>query len=360
MAESSNENKTEDPTPQRRDKAREEGQVVYSPDLNSAVAILLVAVAALWLVPALSVHMQQLLTTRILNLSGADWSISATQVAVRWLVSNLWILAGTAAVAFLAVNILLSQIQTGFLITPKPLSPNWEKLDMVKGFERLWSLESLVRGLMAVLKVGTLAIVTTILFYSWLPALQRNSHGRLDHSVQMGWGLIVHLMMSLAGAALTWGIADYGFRWFRNEQKLRMSRDEVKDEQKAENGDPQVRARIRRMQKEAAQRRTLQDVPGATVVITNPTHYAVALQYQSGMMKAPKVVAKGSGAFARRIAETARQHGVPVLERKPLTRALYALAEVGKEIPLEYFRAVAEILAYVYRLKNGSPTAGGS
>lgn len=352
MSEGLNENKTEDPTPQRRDRAREEGQVVYSPDLNSAVAIFLVAIAAAWTVPTLAGQLQQLIRNRILNLSGESWSIPATQMAVGWLVSNLWTLTGIAAIAFLAMNLLLSQIQTGFLFTSKPLSPNWEKLNMVQGFQRLWSLDSFVRGMLALVKIGTLSVLTAIVFWNWDQKLMRDTHGPLDHSVRLGWGMLVQLMSSLAVAALTWGLADYGFRWFRNEQKLRMSRDEIKDEQKAENGDPQIRAQIRRMQKEAAQRKTLRDVPQATVVITNPTHYAVALKYQSGTMKAPRVVAKGSGAFARRIAAVARQHGVPVLERKPLTRALYALADVGKEIPLEYFRAVAEILAYVYRLKN--------
>jgi len=352
MAEGQNENKTEDPTPQRREKAREEGQVVFSPDLNSAVAIFLVALAALWLVPTIVMQLQNLLQMRILHLSGEEWSIPATQIAMGWLVSNLWKVVGMAAIVFLVINILISQIQTGFLLTFKPLSPNWGKLDLVQGFQRMWSLDSFMRGLLAVIKVGTLTAVSCSIFFTWRRTLLRGSHGGLDQSVHLGWEMIVQLMASLAGAALAWGIADYGFRWFRNEQKLRMSRDEVKDEQKAENGDPQVRARIRRMQKEAAQRKTLLDVPKASVVITNPTHYAVALQYQPGQMKAPKMLAKGSGAFARRIAETARQHGIPVLERKPLTRALYALADVGKEIPVEYFRAVAEILAYVYRLKN--------
>ncbi|WP_437226261.1 flagellar biosynthesis protein FlhB [Planctomicrobium sp. SH661] len=353
MSEGFDDNKTEDPTPQRREKAREDGQVVFSPDLNSAVAISLVAVAAIWMVPTMATQMQQLLKSRILNLSGESWGVGSTQMAVGWLVSHLWVVAGTASIVFLGVNLVLSQIQTGFLITTKPLSPNWQKLDLVQGFQRLWSLDSLVKGLLAVVKVATLGCITGVLFFAWQKSIQRDAHGSLEHSVQLGWDMIVQLMTSMAGAALTWGAADYGFRWWRNEQKLRMTRDEVKDENKAENGDPQIKARIRRMQRDAAQRKTLQDVPKATVVITNPTHYAVALRYESGVMKAPKVVAKGSGAFARRIADVAREHGVPVLERKPLTRALYALADVGKEIPLEYFRAVAEILAYVYKLKNG-------
>jgi flagellar biosynthetic protein FlhB len=352
MSEEFNDNKTEAPTPHRREQAREEGQVVFSPDLNSSVTILVVAVAAIWLIPHMAMQMQNLLRVRILNLSGDDWGVAATRMAVGWLVSNLWTIAGTSCIVFVAVNIVLSQVQTGFLITTKPLAPNWNKLNMVQGFQRLWSLDSLVRGLLAMVKVVTLTTVTVLLFLSWHHTIQRDAHGDLAYSVQVGWDMIRQLLMFVAGAALTWGAADYGFRWYRNELKLRMTRDELKEEIKSESGDPHMKARIRRMQKEAAQRKTLQDVPKATVVLTNPTHYAVALQYEAGVMNAPKVVAKGKGAFARRIAEIARENGVPVLERKPLARALYALGEVGKEIPVEYFRAVAEILAYVYKLKQ--------
>jgi len=352
MSEGLDENKTEAPTPQRREKAREEGQVVYSPDLNSAVAILFVAVAALWIVPTMTTQLQQLMTQRILNLNGESWDLAATQIAVGWLVSNLWAIVGTTAIVFVLINILLSQIQTGFLITVKPLEPKWEKLDAVKGFQKIYSLDSVVRGLMTMIKVTTLSVVTGVIFFLWRRSLQRDTHNSLDLSIELGWSMIVQLMMSLAGAAMTWGLADYAFKWFRNEQKLKMSKEQIKDENKSENGDPQIKSRMRQMQKEAAQRKTLKDVPQATVVLTNPTHYAVALRYEPGVMKAPKVIAKGSGAFARRIAETARQNGVPVLERRPLARALYAMADVGKEIPLEYFRAVAEILAYVYKLKN--------
>lgn len=344
--------KTEAPTPRRREKARQDGQVVFSPDLNSSAALLLVAVAALWLGPLMAAQLQDMLRTRILLLDGSTWNITATTIAARWLVHALWIVAGGACMTFLGLNLLMSQLQTGFLLTVKPLSPNWQRLDPVQGFQRLWSLDSLMRGLLGLLKVSCLLAVAMTLLLSWQDALQTHTLGTLGQSIHVGWGFLTQLMLGMAGVSFVWGATDYGFRWFRNEQKLRMTREEVKDEQKEEQGDPQLRARIRRMQKEAAQRKTLKDVPLATVVLTNPTHYAVALRYESGRMKAPRVVAKGSGAFARQIAAVARQHGVPVLERKPLARALYALAEVGQDIPLEFYRAVAEILAYVYRLKS--------
>jgi flagellar biosynthetic protein FlhB len=352
MSEGFDPNKTEAPTPRKREKAREEGQVVSSTDLNAAVSLLLIALAAIWLVPTMVGQMQTLLRSRLLQLDGSQWSPAATVIAARWFAHHLWLITGGIVLGCLGMQLALAQVQAGFLVTAKPLSPNWERLNPVQGWMRLWSLDSLTRGLLALVKVGTLVAITSLLLLMWRGRILVGTQGSLGQSMDTGWGLLVQLMLWLSGAAFAWGAVDYGFRWFRLEQKLRMSREEVKDEQKEEQGDPQLKARMRRMQKEAAQRKSLKDVPSASVVITNPTHYAVALRYEGGRMKAPQVIAKGSGAFARRIAEVAREHGVPVLERKPLTRALYALAKVGEEIPIEFYRAVAEILAHVYRLKN--------
>jgi len=352
MAEDNQQSKTEAPTPRRREKAREEGQIAYSPDLNTAVALLLATLAAIWLVPVMCEQMQAALRNRILTLNGADWTITSTLISVRWLLQSVWIVAGTMTLGFMGFTLLVSQLQTGFALTTKPLSPNWNRLNPVEGFQRLWSLDSAMRGFLAVAKVLTLGTVAMLLFWAWFATVQQSTHGPLESSISFGWNMTVQVMLWLSGTAFLWGAADYGFRWFRLEQKLRMSREEIKDESKEEQGDPQLKSRQRKMQREAAQRKSLGDVPRASVVITNPTHYAVALQYLPGQMQTPRILAKGSGAFARRIANVAREHGIPVLERKPLTRALYALGKVGEDIPLEFYRAVAEILAYVYRLKR--------
>jgi flagellar biosynthetic protein FlhB len=352
MSEGFDPNKTEAPTPRKREKAREEGQVVASPDLNAAISLLVIALAAIWLAPTMAAQLQSMLRTRLLQLDGSNWSIGATVISARWLVNHLWLITSGIVLGCLGLQMALAQLQSGFLMTAKPLSPNWERLDPVQGWLRLWSLDSAVRGLLAMVKVCTLIAITGTVLMLWRGRIVAGTQGSLGQSLHTGWDLLVQLMLWMAGLAFTWGALDYGFRWFRLEQKLRMSREEVKDEHKEEQGDPQLKGRMRRMQKEAAQRKSLKDVPRASVVITNPTHYAVALRYEAGQMKAPQVLAKGSGAFARRIADVAREHGIPVLERKPLTRALFALAKVGEEIPIEFYRAVAEILALVYRLKN--------
>ena len=175
----------------------------------------------------------------------------------------------------------------------------------------------------------------------------------LRQAIRSTWGLAVEVGIAVAGALVVVGICDFLYQRWQHEEDLKMSLQDLKEEKKQDEGDPQVKSRLRKLQRDAARLRMLQDVPSASVVLTNPTHFAVALRYEQGVSKAPKVVAKGEGLLAKRIARIAREHGVTVLERKPLTRALYASAEVGQEIPDTLFRAVAEVLAYVYRLQRG-------
>jgi len=352
MSEDSELSKTEDPTPRRLEQAREEGQVAFSPDLNSASALLVAAVAAMWVLPTMGGQLKSLMRNRILTLDGSFWNEASTVIATRWLFQNVWLVAGGLSIVFLVLNLILSQAQAGFLFSTKPLQPKWDRLNPVQGLQRLFSLDSVVRGIQAVIKVVTLSTVAFVLFWLWFETVRTATGGTLEQSVAVGWQLIVQVMLSLAGAAFVWGVGDYLFRWYRLQQKLKMTLQQVKDEAKEEQGDPLLKGQIRKRQREAAQRKSLRDVPKASVVITNPTHYAVALQYEPGKMKAPKILAKGSDAFARRIAQVARENGVPVLERKPLTRALYALGKVGEEIPMEFYRAVAEILAQVFKLKR--------
>jgi flagellar biosynthetic protein FlhB len=161
--------------------------------------------------------------------------------------------------------------------------------------------------------------------------------------------MVLRLALAIAGALLLLGVGDYLFQLWRHEQLLRMSRQQLKEETKREEGDPQTKARIRRLQREAARKKMFHEVKSATVVVTNPTHLAVALRYDRGAMGAPKVVAKGAGHVAKRIAELARRHNVPVLERKTLAQALFRTVKLNQEIPMAIYHAVAEVLATVYR-----------
>jgi flagellar biosynthesis protein FlhB len=162
------------------------------------------------------------------------------------------------------------------------------------------------------------------------------------------------LCLAMAGVCVGLALVDYLVKWFRHEKKLMMTREEIKQEQKDDNGDPHVRAAIRRKQREARKQRSVKDVPKATVILTNPTHLAIAIQYEPGKMKAPKIVAKGAGVFAKNIVRIARENKIPVLERKPLARALYKNVQVGQEIPVDFFRAIAEILAQIYKARQSA------
>jgi flagellar biosynthesis protein FlhB len=179
-------------------------------------------------------------------------------------------------------------------------------------------------------------------------------HGTVERATALGWRLAVLLGLAIAAAMVVIGLLDYLFQRWRHEQDLKMTRRELKEERREDEGDPHMRARIRKLQREVGQRKMMQEVPNATVVITNPTHIAVALQYERGLTNAPKVVAKGADLLAMQIRRIAGRHGVPVLERKPLAQALYLAVDVDQEIPAEFYHAIAEILAYIYRLNRAA------
>jgi flagellar biosynthetic protein FlhB len=263
----------------------------------------------------------------------------------------LGVLLGLLFIATVAVTI----AQVGFHLNPDRLGVDWDRFSWFD-FSRFLSWSKVVRGLVMLLKLAAVIAVAWWILRERGPEIGNVGEGGLAGAVGRSWGIIIKLALGLAGTLLLIGFIDYAYQRWRFEQSLYMTRQEMKDELKREEGDPQIKARIRRMQREVAQRKMYQQVPKATVVITNPTHLAIALEYQPGQMGAPKVIAKGAGHIAKRIVELARQHGVPVIERKPLAQALYRLVKLDREIPLAFYVLVAELLAYVYRLKGGGPS----
>ncbi|MCA8995955.1 MAG: EscU/YscU/HrcU family type III secretion system export apparatus switch protein [Planctomycetaceae bacterium] len=352
MSDEFDQNKTEEATPRRLERARDEGDVVFSPDLSGGIVLLAISVA-LWLFSSLVL---QTFTgpffESLPHLRRMDWTVATTNVLAQWFLSHFGVMTAVVGGIAMTAAIFSTQLQSGMTMTWQPLSPKWDRLSPTNGWNRLFSPESALRGGLSVLKLASTVAVVLLILRSFTSRWRENP---FTSGASLSTGVFVPMLFGLAFITFSWGLVDYAFRWWRHQQKLKMSRQEIQDEQKDDQGDPQIRARMRRIQKETAmQRKALQEVPNATMVITNPTHYAVALRYESGKMNAPVVVAKGTDAVARRIAETARKHGIPVLERKPLTRAIFALADVGDEIPAEFYRAIAELLAHVYRLKNAS------
>jgi flagellar biosynthetic protein FlhB len=352
MAEEFAESRSEAPTQRRREEAREQGQVAVSTELTAGL-LLLAGVGGLWLeAQALGAGLLETVRFRFLELRADGFDLEQCRRVLVWLaIRGAGLIAVFLGMMF-AVSLGTGTMQSGFHMVPELLVPRWEKLSPAEGWKRLFSLASGVRGLVAILKVTLIACVAGWVLHGRIREIEALQQGTLSGATVTAWNLALRLAFAIAASLVVVGVADYLFQRWRLEMRLRMTRQELKEEIKREEGDPQIRARIRRMQREMSKKRMMQDVPRATLVITNPTHLAVALRYERGSMPAPRVVAKGAGHLAERIVALARQHAVPVVERKPVAQALFKAVKVGQDIPAALYYAVAEVLAYVYRLRG--------
>lgn len=286
------------------------------------------------------------------NLQQSDITVDTVMGALFQFGLILGAVVGPIFLLMVVVGLSSNLIQVGFLLTLKPLKPDFSRVNPYQGVKRLLSPRSLVELLKAIFKV------TIVGFVVW-----RVLSGRAEELLAlpvMPWPTPVYVVVGMAfdigiwSAGVLVGVAllDYAYQRQHFERSIRMSRQEVREELKQTEGNPVIRQRVRQLQRAVAQRRMMQAVPQADVVITNPTHYAVALQYESGSMRAPRVIAKGQDLIALQIRRVAEEHGVPTMENKPLAQALYRLCEVGDEIPLDMYATVAEVLAFVYRLRS--------
>ncbi len=350
MADDPGQSKTEAPTPRRREQARDKGQVARSGDLSSGLT-LLAGTLILWVSgDALGAELLEMLRLDLLQLTPADWTFDRISNTTAAAMVQILHVVGVLSGALLVLGVLIDGIQAGFRITWEPLKPDWSRLSPVKGWSRIFSISSVIKGAMALLKLAVVCMVAWWIVGGQPNRIAVSGHGSLRQAVQNAWDLGIGLAIAIAAGMVLVGLLDYLYQRWKYEQDLKMSRQEVQDERKQEEGDPHVRGRIKQMQRELAQNQMIRDVASATVVLTNPTHYAVALQYKGGSMATPKVIAKGAGVLAKRITKVARENDIPVLERKMLARTLYAAVDVGQEIPVTLYQAIAEILAYVMRL----------
>ncbi|MDH3891265.1 MAG: flagellar biosynthesis protein FlhB [candidate division Zixibacteria bacterium] len=352
MSEQSAQEKTEKATFHRRRKAREEGKVVKSQELNSAAMLLLGFLSLYMLGPHLAGQVQDMMSYTMSNaptLATSDPTFIKIfgEYFLRFFLMLAPILTVVTVIALIA-----NVGQVGFKITPKSLEPKFEKLDVLKGLKRLFALKSLVQLVRDSIK---LAIVGLVAFYAikgefesffLLPDMTigqlATAMGRLSLILGLKVGAI---MIAIA-------VLDYIYQKYEFEKSIKMSKQEIKDENKDTEGNPLIKSRVRQIQRETARQRMMAAVPTADVVVTNPTQIAVALKYDMDEGKAPFVLAKGERKLAEKIKELAREHDVPIIEDKPLARALFRMCEVGDLVPAQLYRAVAELLAYVYRLKG--------
>jgi flagellar biosynthesis protein FlhB len=344
------EGRTEEPSELKLRKAREEGRVAKSQELIGAVGLLFPAAALVLLGPYLARTMREMLLYYLGLVGGTDISRDAGPVAIAFFnyFARLTLpIAAVAVVAALFSNVL----QVGFVFTAKPITPDFSKIVPRFGqfFRRtLFSVEGLFNLGKAFVKIAIIGVVAYFMISGELDKLRRLFEGPFLPSLTYVFALAMRLILVVAAALLALAVPDYIFQRRQYMEGLKMSKEEVKEERKMQEGDPLVKSRLRERMRELQSRNMVANVPKADVVITNPTHYALALEWDREKMVAPTVTAKGADETALRIKRIAIDAGVPIVENRPLARALYADVEIGDAIPEKYYQAIAAVLAHVY------------
>ena len=353
MPENTGQERTERATPKKKQDARSRGQVAQSREVPSVMILMASAVffyfGGTWLLWNLSEFIigvyQNIDSLRFNNISEA--SVFSVEILNKLLLILLPIL-----VPILIAGIFANVIQVGFQINSEPMSPKLSKLNPISGMKRFLSIKALVELGKSILKIVFIGSIVYLLVKSDVNAFPSLIHQEVGQILFFIAQRSFKICFFVCLAMLVLAVFDYIYQRWQYEKDLKMSKQEVKDEQRQIYGDPKVKARIRGVQMEMARRRMMDAVPEADVVITNPTRLAIALKFDPKEMTAPRVLAKGAGFIARRIREIAEENQVPLIEEKSLARGLYKLVEIGDYIPAELYRAVAEVLAYVYRLKG--------
>lgn len=354
MAEDDQE-RTEPATGRRRMEARDQGRVARSLDLTAATGLL----TAMLLLNTFGAKLIWALKLTLETMLRGDFTDNPTRVggieessyyAIRLTAEALLPLLVLMAASAVAINI----YQVGWRITPDVLKLNLGKLSPFKGLRGLIDLRAGIRLGMSMLKMSVILGVATWLIIAELPTIAGLSGLGMFDLFRVSCSMVYGVGLKLVGLLLLIAILDYTYQKWQYEKDLRMTKQQVKEEMKMMEGDPKIKQRRARVARQLAMQRIQSAMPKADVVVTNPTHFAVALQYDPKLMKAPKVVAKGADFMAMRIRQLAALHQVPLVERKELARGLYKSVEVGQEVPAEFYNAVAEILAYVYRIAGSS------
>jgi flagellar biosynthetic protein FlhB len=350
--------KTEQPTPKRREEARKKGKVAKSRDLSGALVLLTGLLCLILWGPVLGRKTLEMLHLYLGQIRPG--MVGPNQVAPLFVGFGLT-LAGLLTPIFLSLSaaaILGTYAQVGKIYSTEAIAPDLSRLQFLKGFARFFSLSTLVELLKSLAKITIIGVVAYYSVKSEIPTLLPLLDQEVGQLLLHLTGTTFRVSARIIVALLILGAFDYLYQRYEYEKNLKMTKQEVKDEMRQVDGDPKVKARMKSIMRQMATKRMMAAVPEADVVITNPTHYAVALKYDSATMMAPEVVAKGRGFIALKIIAIAQEAGVPRVENRELARSLYRKVEVGKSIPTSLYRAVAEVLAYIYRLRGAA--AGGA
>jgi len=359
MAEQGFQEKTEQATPRRREKAREEGKVAKSPEVGSAAMLSFGFLALFMLGPRVGNQLSELMHY---VMSNAPELATADPTFIRLFTDFTFRFFAIVAPIFIVLSVIAfgaNVAQIGFKITPKALKPKFEKLDILKGLKRLFSITSIVNLFKDTLKLIIVGVVAYKAiegeFDSFFMLPEMTVY---DLAKAMG-RLAIMLGLKVGAIMIVIALLDYLYKKYEFDKSIKMSKQDIKDENKDTDGNPQIKSHIRQLQRQRSQQRMMSAVPTADVVVTNPTHLAVALKYDASEMDAPYVIAKGERLIAQRIKELAREHNIPIVEDRPLARSLFRMCDVGDMVPDNLYRAVAELLAYVYRLRGKGVSVNG-
>jgi len=346
--------KTEEPTQRKLQQAREKGQVAKSQEVNHWFMImslgLMLAIFAPYTAGTILDALRPFIAKpHALPASAAGLGELLYETVLR-LFSALLLPIGIAMLAALAANFL----QIGPILSAEQLKPKLEKISLVKGTQRLFSVKSLVEFAKGIFKLSIVTVAVFLVLWPDRERLPQLAQLTIPELLDLLRWLALKVIGAVLAVMLVIAALDFAFQKYQHHEDMRMTKQEVKDEHKQTEGDPQVKQRLRQLRQEKARTRMMAAVPDASAVVTNPTHYAVALAYDQGAMAAPKVVAKGADLVAWRIREVAREHDVPIVPNPPLARALHDGVDLGQEIPPEHYKAVAQIISYVMRLRGGA------
>ena len=346
------EERTEAATPKRRQEARKKGQVARSQEIGSAFVILFGFLTLLLfgrgMLHYIIEYTRYIFSPQVfVNFSTSETSIGAFFTQMFWYTARI---VAPIFIILMVAGVFFNVIQVGLMFTTESMQPSFNKINPLSGFKRMFSVRSLTELIKSLIKISIVGIISYLHIRGQLHQYIKLHDIPLTAGMAYVANSIFWLVMKVALVLIILGFLDFLYQKWDHERSIKMTKQEVKDEMKQREGDPLVRSRIRQKQREIAMRRMMAEVPQADVVITNPVHVAVALAYVSDSMHAPKVIAKGAGVVAEKIKEVAREHDVPIIEDKPLAQSLFKSCEIGDFIPPNLFKAVAEILAYVFNL----------
>ena len=352
--------RTESATPRRREEARKRGQSARSAEVNAVGALLLGALFVRSWGVRLVDGLAATLRGSLMNLNRPELTVDSVIAALSSFSLEMAGMLGPIFLVMIAIGLVASLAQSGLILTLHPLKPDFSRVNPFEGAKRLVSPRSLIELGKSLLKLAIVGYAVWRIVQERVVSLVLLPAMAWQDGVATVVGMAFDVVIWAGSVLFVLALLDYGYQRFSFEKSLRMSREEIKEEFKQTEGNPVIKQRVRQLQRAVAQRRMMQAVPKADVVITNPTHFAIAIQYDPKTMRAPRVIAKGADLIAQQIKKVAAEHGVPTMENPPLARALYKACEVGQEIPAEMYAAVAELLAFVYRIRSTRLQAVGA